>query len=404
MTQVSASEVALGEPVSDGATLSRGAEPTGTIEFALYGPDDADCGEDPAFTSVRNANGEGTYQSAPVAPADPGLYRFIARYSGDTDNLAASGSCLDPNESVVVRAAEPPGLVVLKSATPLSRPEPGGIFTFELDVANTSGATLTITAITDDVYGNVATQGTCRDSVGTVLAAGDRYECTFPGGLNGNAGASQTDVITVSAVDADGVVVTDDDDAVITLTDVPPTVSVDKSVLPATRVAPGGRFTYTVVVTNTSDEAVVVTGLRDDLYGDLTSLAGSSCASAIGTTLAPDAQLTCAFAEDFTGSIGATQTDVVTVTVVDDDGGPGTADDHATVSIVDAASTTTTAPFSPTTARPNPVSPSDQPATTPRMPSTGSNTRELAVGGLVLLGAGLVAAGSKLRLSSRHPA
>ena len=342
------------------------------------------------------ADGHGTYESAPVAPEDPGQYHFIARYSGDADNLPTSGSCGDPNESVVVHAAEPPGLVVQKGATPLSRPEPGGTFAFDLDIGNTSGSTLTITAVTDDVYGNVAVQGTCTDAVGTVLAPGDVYECTFPGELTGNAGASQTDVVTASAVDQEGTVVTDDDDAVITLTDVPPTVTVDKSALPTSRVAPGGTFTFTVVVTNTSAEAATITSLTDDVYGDLTRVAGSTCATRRGhdPRSGRAAHLHVRGATSRAPS-GDRQIDVVTVTVIDDDGSTGTADDDAVVEIVDAASTTT-AP--PTTVKPPATTAPAKPKAIPQLATTGARATTTATVALLLLGVGLVAITTGLRI------
>ncbi|MDP1820388.1 MAG: hypothetical protein Q8K58_10950 [Acidimicrobiales bacterium] len=398
VTQVAAAEVPLGEPVADTATLAGGAEPTGSIAFDLFGPDDLDCSRGSVFTSVREADGPGTYESAPVAPEDPGQYRFIATYSGDADNLPVSGSCGDPNESVAVLAAEPPGLAVLKTATPLSRPEPGGTFAFDLAISNTSGATLTLTAADDDIYGDVAALGTCTDAIGTVLAPGDVYDCTFPGVLSGNAGTTQTDVVTASAVDQSGTVVSAADDAVVTLTDVPPTATIDKSALPLSRVAPGGSFTFTVVVTNTSGEAATVTSLVDDVYGDLTHISGSSCASVVGTTLDPGGTATCTFAGTFTGAVGATEVDVVTVTLTDDDGSTGTADDDAVVSIVDAASTTTT------TATPTTTAPKPPPATpargkdVPEMASTGTDAGRTTSVAVLLLGAGLVALGLRVQL------
>jgi hypothetical protein len=48
--------VTLGEPISDTATLSGGDNPTGTITFTVYRPDDEDCSGDPAFTSDVDVN------------------------------------------------------------------------------------------------------------------------------------------------------------------------------------------------------------------------------------------------------------------------------------------------------------------------------------------------------------
>ena len=80
--------------------------------------------------------------------------------------------------------------------------------------------------------------------------------------------------------------VTDNDDAVVTLTALP-TIAVDKTATPLTRTAPGGDFTFNVVVTNTSTEVLTITSLTDDVYGNITTRANSTCNTAIGTVLQP---------------------------------------------------------------------------------------------------------------------
>ena len=101
----------------------------------------------------------------------------------------------------------------------MSRPEPGGSFTFNAAVTNTSNEPVTITSLTDNVYGNLATQGTCTTALGAVLAAnGGSYTCAFAGSFFGNAGASQTDTVTAVAVDDDGSTANDTDDATVMIT------------------------------------------------------------------------------------------------------------------------------------------------------------------------------------------
>jgi hypothetical protein len=401
-TQVVDEEVPAGEPVVDSATLAGGASPTGELTFDLYGPDDEDCSGEPVASTTHAVDGAGTYTSPAALVEEPGQYRFVARYGGDDDDLPVSGSCNDPNESVAVTAAEPPGLRVRNEATPLSRPEPGGTFAFDVEVTNTSAVRLTLTGLTDDVYGDVSTQGTCTDAVGTVLAPGDAYTCAFAGDLAGNAGTTQTSVVTGAAVDDEGTAVTDDDDATVSLTDVPPTVAVAKTALPEEQVAPGGLFTFGLAITNTSTEPVTVTGLSDDAYGDLARLTGSSCAELLGTVVAPGEERTCTFTGELTGEVGATHTNVVTVTVTDDEGSEGTAQDDATIRLVAPGATTT----STTTAVPSTTAPGTTPTTasgttattTARVTSTslaktGDRTRTVVVQGLLLVGAGMVLTG-----------
>ena len=395
VTQVVDDSVPLGEPVADSATLSGGADPTGEITFDLYGPDDEDCSGPPFASTTQAVDGAGTYTAPAALPEAPGEYRYIARYSGDTDNQPASGACNDPNETVAVTAAEPPGIRVRNEATPLSRPEPGGTFAFDVEVTNTSAVPLTITALVDDVYGDIATQGTCTDAVGTSLPPGDAYTCAFAGDLTGNAGTTQTNVVTGTGVDDAGTSVTDDDDATITLTDVPPTVAVAKTPLTAEQVAPGGLFTFGVTLTNTGAEPVTVTSMVDDVYGDLGRQTGSSCAELLGTVLAPGEERTCTFTGEVTGPAGTTHTNVVTVTVTDDEGTTGTAQDDATVRLVEpgtAPSTTTTiAGATPSTTRPPSPTTTGRPATP--LARTGDRTRTLVTQGLLLLGAGMVLTG-----------
>ncbi|HVF13853.1 MAG TPA: Ig-like domain-containing protein, partial [Acidimicrobiales bacterium] len=94
--------VEVGGQISDTATLSGGLNPTGTITFRLFGPDDADCGNSVAFTSSGVVTGNGVYLSAAFNPNEPGTYRWVASYSGDATNAPANNACNDPGESVTV--------------------------------------------------------------------------------------------------------------------------------------------------------------------------------------------------------------------------------------------------------------------------------------------------------------
>ena len=109
--------VDLGGHVSDTATLSGGKEPGGTITFKLYGPNDTICDSNPVFTVSKSVDGNGDYHSGNFTPTAIGTYRWIASYSGDNSNLAASGACNDDNEAVVVTQpeVETPHLTITKT-------------------------------------------------------------------------------------------------------------------------------------------------------------------------------------------------------------------------------------------------------------------------------------------------
>ncbi|HYJ07134.1 MAG TPA: Ig-like domain repeat protein, partial [Chthoniobacterales bacterium] len=105
LTTAASGSVVLGGSIWDTGTLSGGNNPTGTIVFAAYGPDDATCTTTPVFVSEVNVIGNGQYTSATFVPAHAGVYRWVASYTGDFDNKAVTTACGDPNESVTVAKA-----------------------------------------------------------------------------------------------------------------------------------------------------------------------------------------------------------------------------------------------------------------------------------------------------------
>jgi uncharacterized repeat protein (TIGR01451 family) len=105
-TQASPS-VQTADAISDRATLSGGINPTGTITFFVFGPDDSTCGSSPAFSSAVNVTGNGQYNSGSFFPTAPGTYYFVANYSGDDNNKGIASACNEANESVVVTARPP---------------------------------------------------------------------------------------------------------------------------------------------------------------------------------------------------------------------------------------------------------------------------------------------------------
>jgi hypothetical protein len=110
------------------------------------------------------------------------------------------------------------GITVTKDATPLSLPEPGGTFTFDVTVTNDSTVdTVTIDTLSDDIYLDLTTASNSDCAVPQVLAPGATYSCSFEGDFTGNAGDEQTDVVTASGTDDDGAPVSDTDDATVTI-------------------------------------------------------------------------------------------------------------------------------------------------------------------------------------------
>ena len=106
----------MGAAINDTAVLTGGFNPTGTITFNLFGPNNATCTGAPAFTSTVAVNGSGNYNSAPFTPTAPGNYTFVASYSGDANNNPAGPTaCNDPNETVAV---SPSAVTLSTTASP----------------------------------------------------------------------------------------------------------------------------------------------------------------------------------------------------------------------------------------------------------------------------------------------
>jgi hypothetical protein len=132
----------VGTAVSDSAALAGGDNPTGTIEFQLWGPGaTADCTGTPVFDQTVAVSGNGSYTSPPFTPSQAGTYWWAASYSGDTNNSPAASGCGD--ESVAISKDSPaiatspgaggtPGSTVTDTATLSGGFSPDGTITFSL--------------------------------------------------------------------------------------------------------------------------------------------------------------------------------------------------------------------------------------------------------------------------------
>jgi hypothetical protein len=194
----------------------------------------------------------------------------------DDDNTTAT----DTDDATVTLTNVPPTVDVVKTAAPESRPAPGGAFTFTVVVKNTSAEPITIRTLTDDIYGNIATQGTCTTAVGTILAPQATYTCSFTGSFAGASG-SQKDVVTVTVVDNEGTTATDNDDATVTIT--PPTTGVEGQTLvntvPTATTPTTTTTTSTLARTGANVGGLLTLGLGLLAFGGLLLVAGSHVAS-----------------------------------------------------------------------------------------------------------------------------
>ena len=173
--------IQLGGSISDAATVSdlATAGTYGSVSFALYGPNDATCATDPVFTSTVDLtatdNGDGTASgtaaSGSFTPTAAGIYRWIATYNGDDNNLGVAGACNDPNEQSQVFVGEHHTLDKNSVPPSGSTVQPGSTINYTVTVGNTGDVAIGDTPVTDILPPHVTVKaGTISD--GGVLAGG----------------------------------------------------------------------------------------------------------------------------------------------------------------------------------------------------------------------------------------
>jgi hypothetical protein len=229
---------------------------------------------------------------------------------------------------------------VAKDALTPSVPETGGSATYNVTVTNTSALPVTLTSLTDNQYGNITqvqgavTATTCVPDgnvatceVGGSIAVGAQCSCTFTANVPpGDFPGSFTDVVTACANNTSSPTpVCKTDDANVPYADVlqPPTLT--KQVASK---ACQTDVTYNVVVTNTSSQdALTLSALNDNVYGDITSVHGNVISTTCGQAgpgtlpkiIAASGNYSCQFVGRIT-SCNTTVNDTVTGTAQDDDG------------------------------------------------------------------------------------
>ena len=307
---------------ADGAPLSIGA-PSATSDL------DA-CTIDFTFSVNRVPNRD-------VNTTTSGYQTYQAAFALGTHAASGIPANTFATDLTTVVATEP-AVTITTTASPLTREAPGGEFTYSVSVTNSGPVGVTITSLTDDIYGDLATRpgtNTCDDLIGDPLAPGATVECAFAGSFTASGAASQTNVTTVEVSDGANTA-TDSDEATVTLTAPPPPIpTIDLTVRPQSRPAPGGNFTYSIIVSNTGTVPFVITSMVDNIYGSFADINGSNTCDdllgdvvAVGSSTAP-----CSFVGAFNGLAGATQTNVVTVVVTNPTGQTGTDTDDAVVKI-----------------------------------------------------------------------
>jgi uncharacterized repeat protein (TIGR01451 family) len=224
-----------------------------------------------------------------------------------------------------------PAITVNKVANTTEVPEPGDTVSFTVQVVNNLSGAITLNSLVDDIHGDLDGEGSC--SLAQTINVGESYTCVFNADVTGNAGDTEMNIVTANASDSELVTIEETDSFTVTVTDVLPSISINKTVDPAFLPEPGGMVTYTVEVDNLSVEAVTLDSLIDDVYGNLDNQ--GDCA--VNGSIPLGGSYSCSFTASFSGEVGDSETNTVTATASDDEGNDAVDDDSATVTITDTA-------------------------------------------------------------------
>jgi uncharacterized repeat protein (TIGR01451 family) len=232
--------------------------------------------------------------------------------------------------------------------------------TYTVVITNNGQVPLTITAMSDSLYPSLI--AACPQAVGSVLAAGASFTCTYKVGASGDA----HNAVSVSAIDGLERPLTASDGTYVDV--IRPAITIDKIANPAS-ITDSGPVTYSYVVTNTGDTALHDVVVNDDIIG------------LIGTigTLNPGETRT--LTKTVNVDINTPRTNIGTVSGTDVLGGKVTASDKETITVV----------LGEVLVQPA-AQPAAQPALQPavELPRTGAPLGMQVRLGLFLLQAGLV--------------
>jgi CSLREA domain-containing protein len=126
--------------------------------------------------------------------------------------------------------------------------ESGELVVHDIQVENLGVEPVTLTALTDDVSGNLAGQGSC--AVGSIIPVGGSYSCSFSRLISGTPGTVDASIVTATAEDDDGNQDTAGDDATVAIAGDEEGPVITGSSLNPYRVASTGSFVLDVTGTD----------------------------------------------------------------------------------------------------------------------------------------------------------
>jgi uncharacterized repeat protein (TIGR01451 family) len=227
-----------------------------------------------------------------------------------------------------------PDIQVTKTADPTHVPETGGTVTFTILVENIGVEDVTLTSLTDSVFGDLNGQGTLV--TGGLIPVGESYSGTFTAFLASDSLKPHYNVTTAVGTDDDGTTDTETDDETVTFDDVKPLIAITKEPSPLEVPETGGEVTFTFVITNTGVEEETVTYLYDDKLGNLLAAAKLQNGGN-DIVLAPGGEFTFSVKKTLESDLLIDHINTIDVTAVDDDNSEATATATATVTFSDVA-------------------------------------------------------------------
>jgi hypothetical protein len=285
-----------------------------------------------------------------IQPAGTYTCTFTASLAGDggdseTDTVIASGldargnTVSGQDDATVTIINKMPAISVDKTANPTSVNEPGGNVTFTVTITNNSVSSdpVTLTSLSDSIYGTLGGDADCK--VETILASGANCSFEFTAYVAGYPGYAETDTVTVVGKDDEENTASAQNSATVDVKDVKSSIELIKTANLTSIDEPGANVLFTFTVTNTSlADAVTITSLIDNIYGDLDGQGTCSVPQA----LAVGASYTCSATFKVVSQPG-TVTNVATASGKDDDGYDVSDNDDETVTINNVPPTATLA-------------------------------------------------------------
>ena len=249
-----------------------------------------------------------------------------ARDQADPDSANDSGSV-----DIIVGAT-----ISVTKTVDVSNPNEGGTIKYTIRVTNIGTTPVSGVAVTDFLPVGIsfvsATASLGAYNAGTgiwavgALAISDDESLEITATATGLAdGVEITNTASADSNETDPVAAS----VGVTIVDVLPTITVDKTANPTSVDEPGGNVTFTVTVTNTSPESLDLTSLSDDIHGNL--VGQGDCT--LPQTITAGGNYTCSFTAAVNGNGGDTETDTVTATAQDDETNAVSESDSAAVTV-----------------------------------------------------------------------